>query len=174
MNFSDRPLATPSSADEGCWTFNNFPSEKVEETYGFLPSREWLDHVQLSSLRTPALCSASFISDQGLVLTNHHCVVDYLEQLSTAAKDYLATPFVAKRRKDEVTCPGFELNQLVSITDVTDKIRDATASLSGDGFRMWLIPLTQVLLYVVVWLGWRRDLDWRPAFVRPCVGCLVW
>jgi Peptidase S46 len=73
----------------------------------------------------PGRCSASLISDQGLVLTNHHCVVECLEQLSTAAKNYLATPFVATRLEEEVRCPGIELNQLTSIADVTDQIRAA-------------------------------------------------
>jgi hypothetical protein len=128
-------LAGPSAADEGFWTFNNFPAQKVQESYGFLPLPEWLDHVRLSSLRTPGRCSASFVSDQGLVLTNHHCVVRCLAQLSTAAKDYLATPFVATRPEEEARCPRIELNQLTSITDVTDQIRAATKDLTGEAFK---------------------------------------
>ena len=128
-------LAGPSAADEGFWTFNNFPAQKVRESYGFLPSPEWLDHARLSSLRSPGGCSASFVSDQGLVLTNHHCVVRCLEQLSTAAKDYLATPFVATRPEEEARCPRIELNQLTSITDVTDQIRAATKDLTGEAFK---------------------------------------
>ena len=104
----------------------------------FRPSPEWLDHVRLSSLRTPGGCSASFVSDQGLVLTNHHCVVRCLEQLSTAAKDYLATPFVATRPEEEARCSRIELNQLTSITDVTDQIRAATKDLTGEAFKATL------------------------------------
>jgi len=128
-------LATPSGADEGFWTFNNFPAEKVQKAYGFLPTPEWLDHVRLSSLRTPGRCSASFVSDQGLVLTNHHCVVDCLEELSTGGKDYLASPFVAMKPDEELRCPRIEMNQLTSITDVTEEIRTATKDLSGEALK---------------------------------------
>ncbi len=128
-------LAGPSGAEEGFWTFNNFPAGKVQESYGFLPTSEWLDHVRLSSLRTPGSCSASFVSDQGLVLTNHHCVVECLAQLSTAAKDYLASPFIANRSEEELRCPRIELNQLTSISDVTDQIRAATKDLGGESLK---------------------------------------
>src|ERR1035441_6753868 len=63
-------------ADEGMWTFDNFPSKTVGEKYGFTPSQAWLDHVRLASLRIAGGCSASFISPEGLVMTNHHCVVE--------------------------------------------------------------------------------------------------
>lgn len=65
--------AAPAVADEGMWTFDNFPSQKVQEAYGFAPDQAWLDHVRLSSARLAGGCSASFVSSQGLVLTNHHC-----------------------------------------------------------------------------------------------------
>jgi len=131
-------LAGHADADEGFWTFNNFPAQAVQQSYGFLPSPEWLDHVRLSSLRTPGWCSASFVSDQGLVLTNHHCVVECLEQLSTADKDYLTSPFVATQLEDETRCPRIEMNQLTSITDVTDQIRLATRDLNGEAFKVAL------------------------------------
>src|ERR1700724_3541207 len=119
-------LASPSAADEGFWTFNNFPAQKVRESYGFLPSPEWLDHARLSSLRTPGGCSASFVSDQGLVLTNHHCVVRCVEQLSTADNDYLAPSFVATRPEEEISFPRIGLIQLTSTPSVTDQIISAT------------------------------------------------
>jgi hypothetical protein len=128
-------LAGPVWADEGFWTFNNFPAESVQSAYGFLPTPGWLDHVRLSSLRTPGQCSASFVSDQGLVLTNHHCAVECVEHLSTAAKNYLTVPFVATRIGDEARCPGLELNQLTAITRVTDQIRAATKDLTGEAFK---------------------------------------
>lgn len=124
-------LLQPAWADEGFWTFDQFPSQRVQKAYGFLPSPNWLSHVQLSSLRTPGWCSASFISERGLVVTNHHCVVECLEQLSTSAKDYLVEPFLATKPTEEARCPQIELDQLTSISDVTDRIRSATGNLSG-------------------------------------------
>src|SRR5258706_11794482 len=81
-------------ADEGMWTFNNFPADKVEQTYGFKPDQRWLDHLRLSSLRFGG-CSAAFVSAHGLVQTNHHCVSTCMRQLSTAAKDLAASGFHA-------------------------------------------------------------------------------
>src|SRR5437588_10461518 len=65
----------PAQADEGMWTFNNFPADKVEQAYGFRPDQAWLDHVRLSSVRLTGTsgCSAAFVSPRGLVQTNHHC-----------------------------------------------------------------------------------------------------
>jgi hypothetical protein len=123
-------LASPVAADEGMWTFDNFPVAKVKQAYGFAPSREWLDHVRLASLRAPG-CSASFISPEGLVMTNHHCVVNCLAQLSTAQRNYAENGFYAQRREDEVRCPNFELYQLVGISDVTKTIEAATAGKTG-------------------------------------------
>ena len=89
-------LRTSAQADEGMWTFDNFPSKTVSAKYGFMPSQEWLDHVRLASLRIAGGCSASFISPQGLVMTNHHCVVDCVEQLSTPKQNFVDDGFVAK------------------------------------------------------------------------------
>jgi Peptidase S46 len=123
-------LASPVAADEGMWTFDNFPAAKVKQAYGFTPSRQWLDHVRLASLRAPG-CSASFISPDGLVMTNHHCVVGCLGALSSPQSDLVANGFYAQRREDEVRCPNFELNQLVGISDVTKTVQAATAGKTG-------------------------------------------
>src|SRR6202007_182078 len=80
-------LTQSSRADEGMWTFDNFPSKTVGTKYGFAPSQAWLDHVWLSSMRIAGGCSSSFISPRGLVMTNHHCVVDCVEQLSTSKEN---------------------------------------------------------------------------------------
>src|SRR6476646_9406190 len=89
-------FAVPAHADEGMWTFNGFPSKTVGKKYGFEPDQKWLDHVKLSSARTGGGCSASFVSKDGLVMTNHHCVHDCIEQLSSAKKDYVKDGFYAK------------------------------------------------------------------------------
>src|ERR1700720_4674247 len=88
-------LASPATtrADEGMWTFDNFPTKAVAAKYGFTPSQAWLNHVRASSLRIAGGCSASFISPQGLVMTNHHCVVECVQELSTAQQNLIETGF---------------------------------------------------------------------------------
>jgi hypothetical protein len=126
--------AGPARADEGMWTFNGFPSERVEARYGFRPTREWLDHVRLSSARLAQGCSASFVSASGLVMTNHHCAHRCIEQLSTPAKDFIKAGFFAKAQADEPKCPELEVNQLVEIADVTARVRKATDGREGARF----------------------------------------
>jgi len=122
---------TPARADEGMWTFDAFPSAKVAAAYGFTPSQAFLDHIRKSSVRIAGGCSASFVSPQGLVMTNHHCTVGCVGQLSTAAKNYVEDGFYAKTEADEVKCPGFELDRLDSIEDVTKAVRAATDGKTG-------------------------------------------
>src|SRR5215813_8671627 len=95
-------LALPRSvrADEGMWLFNEFPKDLVKARHGFEPSNEWLDHLRLASVRIAGGCSASIVSPQGLVLTNHHCAHECIEQLSTKDRDYVKTGFYAKTRTD--------------------------------------------------------------------------
>jgi len=126
--------ALAARAEEGMWTYNAFPKEKVEAAYGVKITDAWLDHVRLSSARLAQGCSASFVSKDGLVMTNHHCVEGCLEQLSTAEKNYIANGFYAKSAADEVKCPVLEVNQLVEITDVTARVKKATAGLEGQKF----------------------------------------
>jgi hypothetical protein len=125
-------FAQAAQADEGMWTFDNFPSSTVGTKYGFTPSQEWLDHVRLSSLRIAGGCSASFISPQGLVMTNHHCVVECLDQLSTAQQNLEESGFSAKTPAEEKKCPDFELDQLVEIRDVTKDMLEALTGKTGD------------------------------------------
>lgn len=118
-------------ADEGMWTYNNFPADKVAQKYGFKPDQAWLDKVRLSSARLAQGCSASFVSPDGLVMTNHHCAHSCIAQISSKAKDYVKDGFVAKSLADEVKCPELEVNQLTSISDVTARMNTATAGKSG-------------------------------------------
>ena len=120
-----------AKADEGMWTFNNFPSGKVSQAYGFAPDQKWLDHVRLSSIRLARGCSASLVSKDGLVMTNHHCAHSCIEQLSTGQRDFVQTGFYAKDAKDEVKCPDMEANQLVQISDVTARVKAAIAGKDG-------------------------------------------
>src|SRR5262249_44421788 len=127
-------ILTPASADEGMWTYNNFPFDKVEKGYGFRPDQAWLDHLRLSSLRLARGCSAAFVSPFGLLQTNHHCARACIQQLSTASKDYIAEGFYAREAKDEIRCPDVEVNQLVAITDVTERINKATSGKDAQAF----------------------------------------
>ncbi len=134
--FAAALLLLPSfaHADEGMWTFNDFPSAKVQQAYGFAPDQKWLDHVRLSSIRLARGCSASLVSKDGLVMTNHHCAHSCIEQLSTHERDFVATGFTAKELKDEVKCPDMEANQLIQISDVTARVKAAVAGKDGKDF----------------------------------------
>jgi len=126
--------SSPALADEGMWTFDNFPSRKVGEKYGFTPDQKWLDDVRLSSARLANGCSASFVSPQGLVLTNHHCVHACVEQLSSAQQDLVEKGFLARRHEEEKRCPAMEVNQLLEIRDVTAEIAKATKGKTGKAY----------------------------------------
>ncbi len=116
----------------GMWTFDNVPADKVEKKYGFKPSKEWLDHVRLSSVRLAGGCSASLVSPHGLVMTNNHCVEECTQKLSNAKKNYFDRGFYAKTQKEELQCPGFEANQLLEITDVTSRVNKVTEAKTAE------------------------------------------
>ena len=127
-------ISTAVHADEGMWTFDSFPTAKVKEGYGFAPDAAWLQHVQLSSLRLAQGCSASFVSGQGLVMTNHHCARDCTDGLSDAQHDYVRDGFLAATLPAEPKCPALEVNQLVAISDVTAQVHAATAGKDGKAY----------------------------------------
>ncbi|MBI2825032.1 MAG: S46 family peptidase [Planctomycetia bacterium] len=112
-------------ADEGMWLFTNPPAKMLKEKYGFEPTAEWLKHVRQSSVRFNSGGSGSFVSSDGLVMTNHHVGADCLQKLSTAEKDLIKTGFHARTRDEEVKCVDLELNVLVDIEDVTDRVKAA-------------------------------------------------
>ncbi|MBB6252213.1 S46 family peptidase [Nitrospirillum iridis] len=127
-------LFATAHADEGMWTFNHFPSAKVQQAYGFEPSAQWLDHVRTASLRLPRGCSASFVSATGLVQTNHHCARDCLQQLSSPSSNLVQEGFYAAKPENEVKCPDVEANQLVGITDATAQVKEAVAGRDGQDY----------------------------------------
>ena len=118
-------LAPASQADEGMWLFNNPPVKVLQEKYHFQPTAAWLEHVQKSSVRFDNGGSGSFVSPDGLVMTNHHVGADCLEKISTKDKNYIATGFEAKSNADEPKCADLELNVLMSIEDVTARVAGA-------------------------------------------------
>jgi hypothetical protein len=112
-------------ADEGMWLFNDLPKEHLQAKHGFEPTPEWAEHLMKSSVRFNSGGSASFISSTGLVLTNHHVGADTLYKISTPENNYYRDGFLAATHADEIKAPDLELNQLISIQDVTDQVQAA-------------------------------------------------
>src|SRR5262245_5029778 len=105
-------LASPLAADEGMWLYNQFPKEQLKKKYGFEPTDEWLKHVRLSSVRFNSGGSGSFVSSNGLVMTNHHVGADALAKMSTADRDLVKLGYHAKSNAEEIKCVDLALNVL--------------------------------------------------------------
>jgi hypothetical protein len=125
-------LATtvPVAADEGMWTFDNFPVDTVEKAYGVEVTPSWLDHVRLSTVRLTN-CTASLVSSDGLILTNHHCVESCLAQISSKDMSLLERGYLAAKRPDERRCSTQLADVLVGMADVTPTVTRATAGLDA-------------------------------------------
>src|SRR5437660_11737753 len=130
--FSLQTLNLNALADEGMWTFNNVPRAEIKKKYGFDVTDEWLKKVQLASVRFNNGGSGSFVSPNGLVLTNYHIVEDIVSELSTPQKDYAKEGFVARTLAQEMKIPSLELNVLMSIEDVTARVNGAVKSGMSD------------------------------------------
>src|SRR5207249_7287955 len=107
-----RALSVSTLAAEGIWPLDTLPAKRMQAEYGFTPGGDWVKHVMLGSARIAGGCSASFVSKDGLVMTNHHCAAECVEQLSSAQKNYMNDGFLANKREEEVRCPEIELNRL--------------------------------------------------------------
>ena len=115
------------TADEGMWTFDNFPAGVVQQKYGVRLTDQWLDRLQRSVVRLETGCTGSFVSPEGLVLTNHHCIATCLSDNSSAENDVVASGFMAAERTDEIRCQGSQASVLVETEDVTRRVTDAIA-----------------------------------------------
>jgi hypothetical protein len=118
-------LSTGAWGDEGMWLFNRPPVKQVEERYGFHIEQGWLDHLQKSSVRFNNGGSGSFVSRDGLILTNHHVGSGIIASLSTAEKNLMTDGFLAREKTQELACNDLELNVLMSIRDVTAEVNAA-------------------------------------------------
>ena len=123
--FSLQTLHITALADEGMWPFNNVPRAEIKKKYGFDVTDEWLKKVQMASVRFNNGGSGSFVSPNGLVLTNYHIVEDIVGEVSTPEKDLAKEGFVARTRAEEIKAPSLELNVLESIEDVTSRVNGA-------------------------------------------------
>lgn len=122
----------PSRADEGMWTFDNPPIKQLQEKYHFTPTQEWLDHVRLSCVRFNDGGSGSFVSAHGLVLTNHHVASGQLQKNSSPEHDYIKDGFYAATPAQEMKSPDLEVNVLVSLENVTARVRTAVKNAKTD------------------------------------------
>jgi hypothetical protein len=122
-------VAVAARADEGMWLFTNPPRELLKDKYKFDPTDKWLEHVQKSSVRFNSGGSGSFVSPDGLVMTNHHVGLNVLQQISKpGGKDYVKDGFYAKTNADEVKAEHEELNVLMKIEDVTKRVNAAVTA----------------------------------------------
>ena len=121
-------MAIPVSADEGMWLFNNPPLNQLKATYQFAPTPQWLEHLQKASVRFNSGGSGSFVSADGLCITNHHVGADALQKAASEQHNYLKDGFYAKTNAEAIKCADLELNVLMSIEDVTAKVNSAVTS----------------------------------------------
>ncbi len=118
-------LVDQLSADEGMWLFSHPPRARLKAAHGFAPDDAWMAHLQHASVRFNSGGSGSFVSSEGLVMTNHHVGADALQKLSTPERNLVNDGFHARTREEELRCVDQELNVLESIEDVTERVSRA-------------------------------------------------
>jgi hypothetical protein len=116
--------AQPGWTDEGMWLLNRFPKEELQKKYGVAITDQFLQHLQLSSVRFNSGGSGSFVSPNGLLFTNHHVGSECIYKVSTKEHDYMKDGFQARANSEEKACPDLEVNVLLRIETVTDKVKE--------------------------------------------------
>jgi hypothetical protein len=119
-------------SDEGMWTFDNPPLKQLQEKYNFTPTTQWLDHLRLACVRLNDGGSGSFVSAHGLLLTNHHVALGQLQKNSTAEHDYVRDGFYATTAEEEMKSPDLEVNVLMSMENVTERVNNAVKSAKNE------------------------------------------
>ena len=125
-------LTVHPAAVEGMWTFDHPPTAAIQQRYGFTVTSDWLDHLRLSSVRLNDGGSGSFVSPDGLLLTNHHVARGQLQKNSTAEHNYMRDGFYAATPDQEMKSPDLEVNVLVAMQDVTDRVQGAAKGISDN------------------------------------------
>jgi hypothetical protein len=128
LSLASLAMSASVHADEGMWVFNNLPLAQLKARYGFEPPAGWADHLRSSAVRFNNGGSGSFVSADGLIMTNHHVGADTLSKLSTSTKDYHRDGFFARGYDEEVKAPDLELNVLAGIEDVTARVNEGVPS----------------------------------------------
>ncbi|HWA62122.1 MAG TPA: S46 family peptidase [Caulobacteraceae bacterium] len=126
--------SSPALAEEGMWTFDDFPAAQVQQSLGVRVDKAWLDHVQSASVRLSSGCSGAVVSTEGLVLTNDHCLVECVRDLSSAGSDYIRDGFLTDARTEERKCPGLQAEVLIDIVDVTAQIFASSEGKFGEDY----------------------------------------
>ncbi len=125
-------VSAGTSADEGMWTLDNFPSATVKKQYGASIGEDWLQQVKTSIARLDGGCTGSFVSSDGLVLTNNHCVWGCIRNLSSAEENLSELGFLAGKREDERVCPGMRISVLQEMEDITEQVQAVTEGKSEE------------------------------------------
>ena len=125
-------LLPAARAEEGMWTFDNLPLKQLKEQYGFTPTKQWIDHIRLASVRFNDGGSGSFVSPNGLVLTNHHVALGQLQKVSNAKRNYVTSGFYAATREQELKSADLEVNVLLSMENVTSRVTSVVKAGMGD------------------------------------------
>ena len=125
--------AFQAAAEEGMWTFDNPPRDAIQQKYGVSLDSAWLDRVREATVRLETGCTGSFISGDGLILTNHHCAEDCIAQNSSEGNDLVAAGFLAGTREKELKCQEDAVSVLVGTEDVTAKVAAALKGVAPAG-----------------------------------------
>ncbi len=115
-------LSSSLFAEEGMWTFDNPPLQQLKEKYNFMPDKNWLEHIRLSSVRINDGGSGSFVSPYGLIMTNHHVALSQIQKLSSQDFDIVKNGFYAPNQGEELKCKDLEINVLMEMHNVTDQV----------------------------------------------------